>query len=217
LTVIAEMSQRIAKVAQGMLAYSRNDQIMSPVSLNDVADDALSLMEHKLRSGGISVVREYQPDLPNIQAVANQLEQALMNLIMNAGDAMGESGTLTICTGVSDGKVWITCADTGTGIAAEDMDKIFDAFFTTKSVGKGTGLGLHITHQIVENLNGEIMVQSELGKGTTFTITLPTSQTDDIELDLDIDGLESLAHPPEERSPLQNRNSISTHSSAYRS
>lgn len=208
-TIIAEMSQRIAKVAQGMLAFSRNDQVMSPVCLNDVADDTLSLMEHKLRSGGINVVREYQPDLPHIQAVANQLEQALMNLIMNAADAMGESGTLTLGTGFSDNQVWISCTDTGTGIAAEDMDKIFDAFFTTRPVGKGTGLGLHITHQIVENLNGEIMVNSEEGMGTTFTIALPLTPADNS----DPNSMATLSSAPEQRILTQHQSHVSAHSS----
>jgi two-component system NtrC family sensor kinase len=94
LNVIAEMSNRIAKVVLGMLVYSRNDQTPSPVDLNQVADDTLRLAEHKLRSGGINVERTYSPDLPPTKAVANQLQQALMNLILNANDAMQIRGLL---------------------------------------------------------------------------------------------------------------------------
>jgi signal transduction histidine kinase len=105
LTVIAEMSDRIAKVVQGMLVYSRNDQTPSLVNLNQVADDTLRLVEHKLRSAGINVVRTYYPDLLFTRGVANQLQQALMNLILNANDAMGSSGTLTFSTGVCGSRV----------------------------------------------------------------------------------------------------------------
>ena len=198
MTVIAEMAERIASVAQGMLVYSRNDQVPNSVCLNDVVDDTLKLMEHKLRSGGIEVVRDYRSNLPNTTAVANQLQQALMNLVINASDAMGNSGTLTISTGVTAGRVWLSCSDTGSGIASEDLDRIFDAFFTTKSVGKGTGLGLHITHRIIEGCAGEINVESEPGRGTIFTIHLPISSEED--KDLDFDGL------PRPQEGLQTRN-----------
>jgi signal transduction histidine kinase len=108
--------------------------------------------------------------------VANKLQQALMNLILNASDAMGENGTLTLTTGTNRDQVWISCADTGTGISKPDLERIFDAFFTTKPIGKGTGLGLHITHRIVEECGGQIRVESELGRGTTFTIYLPVAE-----------------------------------------
>ncbi|HEU0020598.1 MAG TPA: ATP-binding protein [Dehalococcoidia bacterium] len=180
--VISEMSERIAKVVQGLLVFSRNDDVAVPVCLNDVVDDTLHLMEHKLRSGGINVVRRYYPDLPPTRAVANQLQQALLNLIINAGDAMGTTGTLTLLTGVSGVRVWVSCHDTGSGISEANRDKIFDAFFTTKVVGKGTGLGLYITHRIVENFGGEVKFDSRPGVGTSFTIYLPmrTVEADDL-------------------------------------
>jgi two-component system NtrC family sensor kinase len=177
------MSHRIAKVVQGILVYSRNDQTPSLVDLNQVADDTLRLVEHKLRSGGINVARSYHPDLPPAKAVANRLQQALMNLILNANDAMGNSGTLTLSTGVCDSRVWLSCADTGSGIPKEILDHIFDAFFTTKPVGKGTGLGLHITYRIIEDCGGEIQVQSQPGLGTTFTLYLPVANPEDKELE----------------------------------
>jgi signal transduction histidine kinase len=183
LSVIVEMANRIASVVQGMLVYSRNDNIATPVNLNEVADATLRLMEHKLRSGGVEVIRDYRPDLPYVLAVSNRLQQALMNLILNASDAMGKSGTLTLSTGVDDGLAWISCRDTGSGISPQDLERIFDAFFTTKPVGKGTGLGLHITHRIVEDCGGEIRVESEEGVGTTFTICLPIAAIEDDDLE----------------------------------
>ncbi|MDA0734079.1 MAG: ATP-binding protein [Chloroflexi bacterium] len=182
-TVISNMSERIAKVARGMLVFSRNDDVAIPVCLNDIANDTLRLMEHKLRSNGTSVVREYYADLPPTRVVANQLQQALMNLIINAGDAMGGAGTLTLLTGVSGGQVLVSCTDTGSGISKEAMANIFDAFFTTKAVGQGTGLGLYITHRIVENFGGEIKVVSQVGEGTTFTIYLPICSVESDNLD----------------------------------
>lgn len=182
-TVISDMSDRIARLVQGLLVFARNDEVAVPVRLNEIADDTLYLMEHKLRADGIHVVRRYDPDLPPTRAVANQLQQALMNLIINAGDAMGKAGTLTLITGVSGKRVWVSCSDTGSGISEDARDKIFDAFFTTKKVGKGTGLGLYVTYQIVANAGGEITCDSRLGVGTTFTIYLPICAVAAIESD----------------------------------
>lgn len=186
-TVIAEMSDRIAKVVKGMLVYSRQDGTPSMVNLNQVAEDTLRLVGHRLAARGITIRREYQPELPPIEAVANQLQQVLMNLILNANDAMGESDVLTVRTGVEDGRVLLSCADTGGGIPPENVDRIFDAFFTTKPEGKGTGLGLHITHRIIQDWGGEIRVQSQVGVGTTFTIYMPMAPTG-----LDSLGLEEI-------------------------
>ncbi|MCH7621560.1 MAG: hypothetical protein IH870_06650 [Chloroflexi bacterium] len=174
-TVISEMSDRIAKVVQGMLVYSRNEQTPALVDLNQVADSTLRLVAHRLEGRGIRVRRAYHPNLIATRAVPNQLEQALMNLVLNAVDAMEPGHTLTLSTGMEDSRAWISCADTGRGISRENLDRIFDAFFTTKPAGKGTGLGLHITHKIVQDSGGEIEVQSQEGEGSTFTIYLPAA------------------------------------------
>ena len=106
---------------------------------------------------------------------ANQIEQVLLNLFMNAGDAMEADGggTLTVTTDRVDGAIRIKSTDTGCGIPADVKRKIFDPFFTTKPVGKGTGLGLSVSYGIIQEHKGEITVDSEIGKGTTFTITIP--------------------------------------------
>jgi two-component system NtrC family sensor kinase len=96
-----------------------------------------------------------------------------MNLLINAGHAIEKQGEITIKTRDEDGSILIAISDTGRGIAKEHLNKIFEPFFTTKEVGKGTGLGLNITYEIVQRHNGEITVESEVGKGTTFTVRIP--------------------------------------------
>ena len=172
-TVISDMSDRIAKVLRGMLVYSRQDKTRSLVNLNTVAEDTLRLVGHRLAAKGILVRREYHPDLPPVEAVANELQQALMNLILNANDAMGGADILTLSTGVEGDRVLLSCTDTGNGIPPENAERIFDAFFTTKPEQQGTGLGLHITNKIIQGLGGDIQVQSQVGVGTSFTIYLP--------------------------------------------
>ena len=174
-TVISEMSDRISRVVQGMLVYSRNEQTPVLVDLNQVADSTLRLVAHRLGGRGIEVRRAFHRNLIATRAVPNQLQQALMNLVYNAVDAMEPGQTLTLSTGMAAGRAWISCADTGKGISRENLGRIFDAFFTTKPAGKGTGLGLHITHKIVQDSGGEIEVQSQEGEGSTFTIYLPAA------------------------------------------
>jgi signal transduction histidine kinase len=102
-----------------------------------------------------------------------------MNLITNAADAIEGEGEIRIATRLENDMVCISIADTGAGIPQEDLSRIFDPFFTTKDVGKGTGLGLSISYGIVENHGGEIKVESEVGKGTTFTVRIPTRMPDE--------------------------------------
>jgi two-component system NtrC family sensor kinase len=101
------------------------------------------------------------------------MNQVFMNLLINAGHAIEKQGEITVKTRDEDGSILIAISDTGRGIAKENLNKIFEPFFTTKEVGKGTGLGLSITYEIVQRHNGEITVESEVGKGTTFTIRIP--------------------------------------------
>lgn len=103
----------------------------------------------------------------------NQLQQVLLNLSLNACEAMPTGGTLTILTSAQDGKAVLKLTDTGCGIKKEHYDQIFEPFFTTKPVGKGTGLGLSVTYGIIQQHGGTLEFESEEGKGTTFTVTLP--------------------------------------------
>ena len=113
-------------------------------------------------------------NLPEIECLPSQLNQVIMNLVVNAAQAMGsQRGVITIRTGTEGDHVWITVSDTGSGIPKEILPRIFDPFFTTKPIGSGTGLGLSISYGIIQKHNGSIEVESEIGRGTTFRITLP--------------------------------------------
>ena len=199
-TIISEMSERIARVVQGMLVYSRNEQTPALVDLNQVADSTLRLVAHRLDGRGIGVRRAFYPNPIATRAVVNQLQQALMNLVLNAVDAMEPGQILTLSTGKAAGRAWISCADTGRGISRENLDRIFDAFFTTKPAGKGTGLGLHITHKIVQDSGGEIQVQSQEGEGSIFTIFLPAADATAPDTN-EGDGLPHSAPPQQELEP----------------
>ena len=112
-------------------------------------------------------------NLPLTKCYPQQMNQVFMNLLINAGHAIEKQGEITIKTWDEDGSIWVVISDTGRGIPKENLNKIFEPFFTTKEVGKGTGLGLSITYEIVQKHNGEITVESEVGKGTTFTVRIP--------------------------------------------
>ena len=173
---ISEMSERISQIVQGLLIYSYNEQDARIVDLNQIADSALNLARHKLNTQSIEVERAYYLDLPTIKAVPNHMQQVLLNLIINAIDAMEMGNQITLTTGISNNRVWLSCSDTGQGIAEDDLTHIFDPFFTTKPPGEGTGLGLHLARTILDECSGNISVVSEEGIGSTFTIDFPISE-----------------------------------------
>ncbi|MDB5958899.1 MAG: sensor histidine kinase, partial [Massilia sp.] len=118
-------------------------------------------------------VKQYG-DIPDIECLPSQINQVVMNMVVNAAHAIeGQRGVITISTGTEGDKVWIKIADNGFGIPKENLLRIFDPFFTTKPIGTGTGLGLSLSYGIVQKHRGSIEVESELGTGTTFCITLP--------------------------------------------
>jgi signal transduction histidine kinase len=121
------------------------------------------------------VVREYGA-IPEVECILSQLNQVFMNLLVNAAYAISERGTITIRTGCEGNEVWVEISDTGQGIPPENLQKIIDPFFTTKPVGKGTGLGLSLSYGILQKHHGRLEVNSELGRGTTFRISLPVIQ-----------------------------------------
>jgi len=175
-TTISEMSERVSQIVQGLLAYSHNEQDTRLIDLNQVGESALKLAQHTLDVQDIEIQKFYHHDLPSIKAVPNHIQQVLLNLIMNAADAMEVGNRITLATGLSDSRVWLSCSDTGKGISQEHLTRIFDPFFTTKPPGKGTGLGLHLTRTILEECGGQISVISQEGLGSTFTIDFPTSE-----------------------------------------
>jgi signal transduction histidine kinase len=175
LDTIRQETERIAHIVQGLLTFarkSRQDKIET-VSVNEVLERTLILSEHQLVVANVEVVRELAPDLPAIQANPGQLQQVFMNLIINAYHAMPSGGTLTIRTGpVPQRRVFIEVEDTGVGISAENLNRIFDPFFTTKEEGKGTGLGLAVSRNIIEGHGGIIGAESTPDVGTIFRVVL---------------------------------------------
>jgi two-component system, NtrC family, sensor kinase len=172
---IARQVDRCKEITHRLLNFARKmEPLIQRVDMNKLIEDMTKLVEREAVHKNISIVRNYQGDLPLIQSDAPLLRQVVLNLLNNAVYAVGQNGTVTLTTrSAADSAVEIAVQDTGCGIARENLDKIFNPFFTTKPPGKGTGLGLSICHGIIDKLGGRITVSSEVGKGTTFTIRLP--------------------------------------------
>lgn len=173
---IKEQVNRAAKITNTLREFShlKKDQI-APVNIHQLFDKTASLIEHDLNVENIGIERLFENDLPAIDADEDKLAQVFLNLLTNARDAMlgGENNKITVEAKSTESGIEIRFSDTGTGIPDTIINKIFDPFFTTKDPGKGTGLGLFITHTIIENMGGMIDVKSELGRGTAFIIHLP--------------------------------------------
>jgi len=163
---------RMSDIVRTLRTFARLDEAdVKSVDLHEGIESTLVLIAHLTKSG-IAVERRYG-ELPRVECHPNQINQVLMNLCVNACQAMGERGTLTITTRALAGSVEVRVKDTGVGIARDKLSRIFDPGFTTKGAPLGTGLGLSIVYQIVEGHGGEIAVESEPGAGTEFTIRLP--------------------------------------------
>jgi two-component system, NtrC family, sensor kinase len=172
---IARQVDRCKEITHRLLNFARKmEPLIQRIDMNKLIEDMTRLVEREAILKNITIVRNYQGDLPLIQSDAPLLRQVVLNLLNNAVYAVGQNGTVTLSTrSMADNTVGIAVQDTGCGIAQENLDKIFNPFFTTKPPGKGTGLGLSICHGIIDKLGGRITVSSEVGKGTTFTIRLP--------------------------------------------
>jgi signal transduction histidine kinase len=167
-------SGRCREIIHGLLSYSQAaDGGVDDLDLNDSLEKLLALVGNNARSQGVELVTELESELPRILNNESQVQQLLLHVMTNALHAMPDAGTLIVRTRRDGCNVAIDIGDTGRGIAEEHLDKIFDPFFTTKDVWQSTGLGLSVCHSIVESHGGRIDVESELGKGSTFTIVLP--------------------------------------------
>jgi signal transduction histidine kinase len=177
LSSIARGADRIKGLAQSLLAFSRQSQEeLLPLSANEVIERSLELCHYQILKGGVSLEKDLAPSLPEVHGVANQLELALINLVVNAIHAMERSGgKLRVTSGQKDASVVITVSDTGPGIPEHIQPTIFEPFFTTKPEGKGTGLGLSTVLMVVERHKGAIDFTSAPGVGTTFRISLPVA------------------------------------------
>ena len=168
-----ESTRRISELVAAVRSYTQMDRAsMQRVDVTDGLNSTLVMLGHRLR--GVTVVRDFGTDVPLIEAYAGELNQVWTNLIDNAVDAMGESGTLRVATRVEDGEVVIEIADTGPGMPPDVAARAFEPFYTTKDVGKGTGLGLDIARRIiVERHRGQIMIDSRPGE-TVLRVKLPS-------------------------------------------
>jgi signal transduction histidine kinase len=170
--VTLEAIKRVTKVVHALSSFARLDQAeLEWVDLHEGLDSTLTLLNHLLKDR-IEVVKNYA-ELPKVHCYANQINQVFANLLTNAAQAIKGAGTITIRTRQDGPDAVIEVADTGQGIKPEHLERIFDPGFTTKGVGVGVALGLSTTYRIIENHRGSINVQSEPGKGATFTIRLP--------------------------------------------
>ena len=176
--IIESKIEHLNKIVEQILDFARTTEPkFAPVNLNDLVDELGLLVRHKLANQGIKLVRELQEDLPLVLGDAPQLEQAFLNLILNAAEAMGEGGTLTIRSRVLTGTdksrhVTVEFKDTGGGMTAEQQKHAFKTVLATTKA-KGTGLGMAIVGRIVETHHGEIRIRSRVGRGTTIRIALP--------------------------------------------
>jgi PAS domain S-box-containing protein len=191
LEIIIAQTDRITKLIQELLNFARPARMeLRSLDLTELLQSVLTLTEHQIAKERIEVKTEFGTGLPLIVGDANQLEQAFLNIVINAWHAMPDGGSLTLATRAVPGTdrhrrigrptavgVEVVIADTGMGIPPEHMPRIFDPFFSTKGVGKGTGLGLAISRRIVEDHHGSIDVESAVGRGTAFTIWLPAGRT----------------------------------------
>ena len=165
-------SERVRKIVQSLKSFSRVDETEYKVAdINAGIESTINIVWNELKYKA-TVKKEYG-DIPMTKCNPGQLNQVFMNMLVNAVNAIGERGEITVKTWTGNGDINISITDTGCGIPAENIKRIFEPFFTTKEVGKGTGLGLSIAYDIVKKHNGKIKVDSEVGKGTTFTVIIP--------------------------------------------
>lgn len=172
---IRAAADRASRVIEALLKFSRpGEMVMAPVDVRAVLAEALDLLSMQMALSHVEVKRDWNEDVGQVQGSADLLLQVFTNLAVNACDAMAGGGTLTVtCKAENDGGVRIQFSDTGEGIKPEDLSHIFDPFFTTRPAKHGTGLGLVVSHTIIEQHHGTIEVESRVGVGTTFTVRLP--------------------------------------------
>jgi signal transduction histidine kinase len=176
LEFIIDDANRCKKIVKSLLVYSRKtDSCKSIVHINTLVETSLNLTRDQKIFGNVHIVKELSDEMMLVNVDTNKLNQVIINLVINAADAMDGKGTLTIRTYRDKRlrKVYLEIKDTGCGIPKENLTKIFDPFFTTKQVGKSTGLGLSITYGIVEEHGGKIRVKETSPEGTTFILEFP--------------------------------------------
>lgn len=174
-TLIAESIEgveRVSRIVQDLKTFSRIDRAdYDTVDLNKVLDTTLNIAWSEIKY--VATLDRQYGQLPEFHGHPQQLGQVFLNLFVNAAQAMSSPGTITVATRCDANNIYVTVSDTGSGISSEHLSRIFEPFYTTKDVGEGTGLGLSISYGIVKNHGGNISVESRVGEGSTFTVTLP--------------------------------------------
>jgi signal transduction histidine kinase/CheY-like chemotaxis protein len=179
LTAMEKESLRCKRIVQNLLDFARHSEPTPHLTnINELIDASCDLVEHQTSLQNVKLVKGYDPALPSIRADPNQLQQVFINIMLNAYQAMPDGGTLHITTRTTGSELQVIFADTGRGIPSENVQHIFDPFFTTKEVGEGTGLGLSVSYGIVKAHGGDIEVESQAAKGTTFVIKLPLDKSE---------------------------------------
>jgi signal transduction histidine kinase/DNA-binding response OmpR family regulator len=177
IAAIKKASGRIRNIVNGLRTFARADtDHVAAIDMHKAISDTVDLVESIYSKEGVKIQRNFLASNANVVGNMGKVQQVIMNLLSNAKDAITpNTGTITLETSIVDNNsmLLIRCADTGGGIAKENLQKIFDSFFTTKELGKGTGLGLSICHSIVESMKGKLGVESTLGTGTQFSILVP--------------------------------------------
>jgi signal transduction histidine kinase len=167
---------RIREIVSSLRSFSHlGEAEVKSARLESGIDDTLALLQNQVKGSNINVVRDYHLNV-SVLCRPGQLNQVFMNILSNAIQAIGENGTITINTRREDEWAIVQITDTGRGMPPEVISHIFNPFFTTKAVGEGTGLGLSISHGIIQDHGGKIAVDSEVGRGTTFTLRIPFKQ-----------------------------------------
>ena len=180
LELIVKETRRCQMIMDNLLRFARKEEVaFDVINVTDVIRDTAAIVEHQLEINQVKLIREFETELPRIEGNANQLQQVLMNLTINAQQAMkGEPGIVTIRAASDNfGNLQLQVIDNGPGMSASICSRVFDPFFSTKPSGEGTGLGLSVSYGIIEEHRGSIRVDSTPGKGTIFTITLPAHDT----------------------------------------
>jgi signal transduction histidine kinase/iron only hydrogenase large subunit-like protein len=177
LKTMEKETERCSRIIKNLLDFSRQTEPSPrPCNLNKKIENALTILIHQAELSNVEIIKEYEENLPFAYADPDQIQQVFVNIILNAIQAMPQGGKLKIKTKYSkkEDRLIVSFTDTGVGISKENMKKLFTPFFTTKEKGKGVGLGLAVCYGIIQRHNGTIEVESEEGKGTTFTVKLPS-------------------------------------------
>jgi two-component system NtrC family sensor kinase len=180
LDIIIRETTRVREIVRGLLNFARETPpTMRAIDVNEVVRASLDLVRRQSDFHKVTLVEDYHPDRLVVWADRNQLTQVFLNLVVNAAQSMPQGGTLTVATREREAsKVAIAVSDQGCGITKDNLQHIFDPFFSTKPIGSGTGLGLSVSHGIVTKHRGRIEVESHVGLGSTFTVVLPLAEQD---------------------------------------